>query len=87
MRGAGMEIVMVETGDDPSHAPSRAAYERAGFERWPVWSLLPIALTPSDCRAATVRGKVDATKPEYHVRFRGALARSRRSAIGQTLTL
>lgn len=36
MRGAGMRIVMVETGDDPGHAPSRAAYERAGFERWPV---------------------------------------------------
>lgn len=36
MRGAGMEIVMVETGGDPGHAPSRATYESAGFERWPV---------------------------------------------------
>ncbi len=36
MRRAGMAIVMVETGDDPGHAPARAAYERAGFERWPV---------------------------------------------------
>jgi ribosomal protein S18 acetylase RimI-like enzyme len=36
MRDAGMAIVMVETGDDPGHAPSRATYERAGFERWPV---------------------------------------------------
>lgn len=36
MRRAGMEIAMVETGDDPGHAPSRATYERAGFERWPV---------------------------------------------------
>jgi ribosomal protein S18 acetylase RimI-like enzyme len=36
MRAAGMAIVMVETGDDPGHAPSRAAYEGAGFERWPV---------------------------------------------------
>jgi ribosomal protein S18 acetylase RimI-like enzyme len=36
MRAAGMAIVMVETGDDPGHAPSRATYERAGFERWPV---------------------------------------------------
>jgi GNAT superfamily N-acetyltransferase len=36
MRRAGMVIVMVETGDDPGHAPSRATYERAGFERWPV---------------------------------------------------
>lgn len=36
MRLANMKIVMVETGDDPGHAPSRAAYESAGFERWPV---------------------------------------------------
>lgn len=36
MRAAGMAIVMVETGDDPGHAPSRATYESVGFERWPV---------------------------------------------------
>jgi GNAT superfamily N-acetyltransferase len=36
LRAAGMAMVMVETGDDPGHAPSRATYERAGFERWPV---------------------------------------------------
>jgi GNAT superfamily N-acetyltransferase len=36
MRDAGMAIVMVETGDDLGHAPSRATYESAGFERWPV---------------------------------------------------
>lgn len=36
MRAAGMKIVMVETGDDPGHVASRAAYERNGFERWPV---------------------------------------------------
>jgi GNAT superfamily N-acetyltransferase len=36
MRRAGMAIAMVETGDDPGHAPARAAYERTGFERWPV---------------------------------------------------
>ncbi len=36
MRRAGMRIAMVETGDDPGHAPSRASYENAGFERWPV---------------------------------------------------
>lgn len=36
MRRAGMKIAMVETGDDPGHAPSRATYEQAGFERWPV---------------------------------------------------
>lgn len=36
MRAAGMSIAMVETGDDPGHKSSRATYERAGFERWPV---------------------------------------------------
>lgn len=36
MQAAGMTIVMVETGDDPGHAASRATYEQAGFERWPV---------------------------------------------------
>ena len=40
MRKAGMSIVMVETGDDPGHAASRATYERTGFERWPVGTLL-----------------------------------------------
>lgn len=36
MRAAHMKIVMVETGDDPGHAQSRATYESIGFERWPV---------------------------------------------------
>ena len=36
MRAEGMAIVMVETGDDPGHAVSRATYESVGFERWPV---------------------------------------------------
>lgn len=36
IRTAGMDMVMVETGDDPGHAASRATYEAAGFERWPV---------------------------------------------------
>lgn len=35
-RKAGMTMVLVETGDDPGHAPARRAYEAAGFERWPV---------------------------------------------------
>jgi RimJ/RimL family protein N-acetyltransferase len=35
-RDAGMDMVMVETGGDPGHAPARAVYEKAGFERWPV---------------------------------------------------
>ncbi|WP_433574655.1 GNAT family N-acetyltransferase [Nocardia brasiliensis] len=36
IRESGMAMVMVETGDDPGHAPSRASYESAGFQRWPV---------------------------------------------------
>ncbi|WRH25854.1 GNAT family N-acetyltransferase [Arthrobacter sp. JZ12] len=35
-REAGMSMVLVETGDDPGHAPARHAYEEAGFEQWPV---------------------------------------------------
>jgi GNAT superfamily N-acetyltransferase len=36
LRDQGASILMVETGDDPGHVPSRAAYEAFGFERWPV---------------------------------------------------
>lgn len=36
IRQAGMQMVMVETGGDPGHAPSRAVYESVGFQRWPV---------------------------------------------------
>ena len=36
MRAKGAKMVMVETGDDPGHAASRAAYEQYGFTRWPV---------------------------------------------------
>lgn len=36
IRAAGMTMVMVETGGDPGHAPSRATYEKAGFVRWPL---------------------------------------------------
>lgn len=36
IRGAGMRMVMVETGGDPGHASSRATYEAAGYQRWPV---------------------------------------------------
>lgn len=35
-RGEGIEVVMVETGGDPGHAPARRAYESAGFRRFPV---------------------------------------------------
>jgi ribosomal protein S18 acetylase RimI-like enzyme len=31
MKELGMAIVTVGTGDDPSHAPARRAYEKAGF--------------------------------------------------------
>lgn len=36
VRAAGLRMIMVETGDDPGHAPARAAYEANGFQRWPV---------------------------------------------------
>ena len=36
MRRSGMDIVVVETGGDPGHAPARAAYEAAGFTLLPV---------------------------------------------------
>ena len=35
-KGAGMEIVMVETGGDPGHGPARRTYEDAGFQLLPV---------------------------------------------------
>lgn len=31
LRDAGMEVATVGTGGDPSHAPARRAYEKAGF--------------------------------------------------------
>ncbi|MEM7777615.1 MAG: GNAT family N-acetyltransferase [Pseudomonadota bacterium] len=31
MRAAGMKVAVVGTGGDPSHAPARRAYEKAGF--------------------------------------------------------
>jgi ribosomal protein S18 acetylase RimI-like enzyme len=36
MRSHGMDIVVVETGGDPGHAPARAAYEAAGFTALPI---------------------------------------------------
>jgi GNAT superfamily N-acetyltransferase len=36
MKTRGMAIAMVETGGDPGHAPARRAYEKVGFELWPV---------------------------------------------------
>lgn len=37
LKEAGMTLAVVETGGDPSHAPARRSYERAGY------TLLPIA--------------------------------------------
>ncbi len=36
MRVAGMTVAMIETGDDPGHAPARHTYENAGFDLLPV---------------------------------------------------
>ena len=36
MRKRGLAMAMVETGGDRGHAPARATYESAGFERYPV---------------------------------------------------
>jgi ribosomal protein S18 acetylase RimI-like enzyme len=36
LRVAGAKMVMVETGDDPGHSASRAAYKGYGFTRWPI---------------------------------------------------
>ena len=36
LRQQGLAMVMVETGGDAGHSSARAAYEKAGFERYPV---------------------------------------------------
>jgi hypothetical protein len=36
MKNAGMAIAMVETGDDPGHAPAHHTDEKAGFELLPI---------------------------------------------------
>lgn len=36
MRKAGMTMAIVETGGDPSHAPARRSYEKAGFTGLPI---------------------------------------------------
>lgn len=36
LKDAGMSVVMVETGEDPGHAPARRTYESAGFRRLPI---------------------------------------------------
>ena len=39
MKEAGMRVATVSTGGDPSHAPARRAYQKAGFDVWipSVW--------------------------------------------------
>jgi GNAT superfamily N-acetyltransferase len=36
MKNAGMSVAMVETGDDPGHAPARHTYEKMGFGLFPI---------------------------------------------------
>lgn len=35
LRAAGMQLAEVATGGDPSHAPARRAYEKAGYSAYP----------------------------------------------------
>ena len=36
MKDAGMKMAKVETGADPSHAPARSSYEKAGYTGLPL---------------------------------------------------
>jgi ribosomal protein S18 acetylase RimI-like enzyme len=36
MREGGMKMAKVETGGDPSHAPARRSYEKAGYRALPL---------------------------------------------------
>ncbi|MEJ2210766.1 MAG: GNAT family N-acetyltransferase, partial [Anaerolineae bacterium] len=36
IKEAGIELVRVETGGDPSHAPARRSYEKAGYTGLPL---------------------------------------------------
>lgn len=36
IKAKGYNLVMIETGGDPGHAPARRVYEGMGFEMWPV---------------------------------------------------
>jgi ribosomal protein S18 acetylase RimI-like enzyme len=36
MKESGMRLACVETGGDPSHAPARRAYEKAGYKGLPI---------------------------------------------------
>lgn len=36
IRAAGVQTAIVETGGDPSHAPARRSYEKAGYTGLPI---------------------------------------------------
>jgi hypothetical protein len=36
MKATGMELAVVETGGDESHAPARRSYEKAGYTGLPL---------------------------------------------------
>ncbi len=36
MKREGLTMVIIDTGMDAGHAPARRAYEKLGFEMWPV---------------------------------------------------
>jgi len=36
MRGSGVKLTHVDTGGDPSHAPARRSYEKAGYVAMPL---------------------------------------------------
>lgn len=36
IRTKGMDMVMIETGDDSGHRPARETYQSQGYRRWPV---------------------------------------------------
>ncbi len=36
MKAEKLTMAIIDTGTDPGHAPARRAYEKLGFEMWPV---------------------------------------------------
>ena len=36
MKGEGMEMCIIDTGQDPGHESARATYEKNNFDMWPV---------------------------------------------------
>ena len=49
MRSRGIDLAVVATGGDPSHAPARATYEKAGFIGAPqVWYAKQLSPRPTE---------------------------------------